>query len=136
MLYVEGFLCGPDFEYEACPSVALHNCVFRDNDTARAGALIVSPSVEAPMQSPFRDIALDECELLNNGGAVSYGGCIAITRSLICGGGQESTTGCVSLSDSQVLEDCGPSCAADHDADGDVDMDDLLHLLGQWGPCV
>lgn len=37
-----------------------------------------------------------------------------------------------------VLGEYGPcpeGCAADFDQDGDVDIDDMLVVIGNWGPC-
>lgn len=58
------------------------------------------------------------------------------------------TSGCTALTETQCTElggtwlgngglcdDCPAPCAGDTDGNGVVDIEDLLNLIGGWGPC-
>ena len=60
-----------------------------------------------------------------------------------------TSSGCIELSEVDCLalngtwlggggscDDCPAACAGDTDGNGVVDIEDLLNMIGNWGPCT
>ena len=63
---------------------------------------------------------------------------ISNETSMTCPGDFDANGG-VNVDDLLILlgefGSCTKSCLADMNGDGDVDIDDMLSLIGVWGPC-
>jgi len=80
-------------------------------------------------------------ELITIGGGASFRGLsplLTLRAPTACPGDFDGT-GDVGIDDLLVLlgefAECATACQSDLDDDGDVDIDDMLALIGAWGPC-
>lgn len=84
---------------------------------------------------------IDNCTIRDNRAADSGGGIytessVPLGNTLVCGNLPDQIVGPSTLdSSSSMADDCDASCEGDFDENGQVDINDLLTFLNNYGPC-
>jgi len=147
--------------YTSSPS--LSNCIFMDNTTTYAGGAIyvstaddfsiencifdgnTSGTAGGAIRSYYSNTYIVNCDFTNNvasedwwGGAIAFaGGTPEMGDTYFCGNSPEHIDGTYTDLGGNVYEDsCAGDCPADFNADGTVNVADLLTLIAVWGPCA
>jgi parallel beta-helix repeat protein len=110
----------------------LVNCVFEDNSTAGRGGGFFSRASEP---------TLEGCVIRGNtadsgGGAYFFESPLAgMTDTAICGNSLEQVVGTHYDGGGNSIDEECEVCAADITGDGFVGVDDILAIIGEFGPC-